>query len=283
VRLLTPEQTPNLLQGTVCRQSRLAVLLVSVVMAVMIIGIPAFLLWQVSLPWWIKLAGAGITGLVARWLIGNVLKCWRGSNWLMRIAPDGLWVNIRSYQNPDLPPGRTVVHLPYDEIDQVCEHIWKRTERSAGGTTMWTDRYFEIRLAGPAVDELRSEIAEERRRHVERSHLGGVATSRSRSGHVPVTVTHDNTIRLAWRGRFDWVSPPLRRVLRELEGRVTVGAATNSELSNSKNLNSEEVDSLTLQLVESGDKLGAVKLLTDRRGYSTTEAHRFVEELTATL
>jgi hypothetical protein len=283
MRLMTPEQMPNMLQGTVCRQSRLAVLLVCILMGGMIIGVPAFLLWQVTLPWWIKLVGACITGLVARWLIGNVLKSWRSSNWLMRIAPDGLWINIRSYQNHGLPPGRTVVHLPYDEIDQVNEHVWKRTERSSDGTATWADRYLDIRLVKPLVNELRAEIAEERRRHVQRTHLGGVAKSRSRSGHVPVTVMADDTIRLAWRGRFDWVSPSLRRVLRELEGRVTVGEATHSDLSNSKGLSSDEIDTLTLQLVESGDKLGAVKLLSDRRGYSTTEAHRFVEELTATL
>jgi hypothetical protein len=201
----------------------------------------------------------------------------------MRIAPDGLWINIRSYQNHQLPPGRTIVHLVYDEIDQVREHVWKRTERSSDGTTMWTDRYLDIRLVAMVAEELRAEIAEERRRHVASSHLGGMVKSCSRSGHVPVTVFDDKTIRLAWRGRFDWISPSIRSILRDLEGRVTVGSATHSELSNSKKLTSEEVDNLMLQLVESGDKLGAVKLLTDRRGYSTTEAHRFVEELTATL
>jgi hypothetical protein len=283
MRLLTPEEMPNMQQGTLCRQSRLMVVLVSALMGAMIIGLPVFLLWHATLPWWIKLAGTGIAGLIARWLIGNVLKSCRRSNWLMRIAPDGLWINIRSYQNHELPPGRTIVHLPYDEIDQVCEHVWKRTERSSDGTTMWTDRYLDVRLVAPVAEELRAEIADERRRHVPSSHLGGMVKSRSRSGHVPVTVFGDHTIRLAWRGRFDWISPSLRLVLRELEGRVTVGVATNSDLSNSKELTSEEVDSLMLQLVESGDKLGAVKLLTDRRGYNTTEAHRFVEELTATL
>ena len=283
MRLLSLDETPHMLQGTVCRQSRLAVLLVSVIMGAMLIGLPAFLVWHAPLPWWIKLLGAGLAGLVARWLIGNVLKSWRSSNWLLRIAPDGLWINIRSYLNHELPPGRTIVHLPYEEIAQVCEHFWKRTEQSSDGTTMWTDRYLDIRLVEPVAEPLRAELAEERRRYVANSHLGGLATSRSRNGHAPVTVPSDNAIRIAWRGRFDWVSPSLRRVLRELEGRVAVGSATHSELSSSQDLSGEEIDSLTLQLVESGDKMGAVKLLKDRRGYTMTEAHRFVEELTAAL
>ena len=283
MRLLTLEQMPHMLQGTVCRQSRLGVLLCAVLMAAMLIGIPAFLVWNAPLPWWLKLLGAGLGGLVARRLVGNVLKSWRNSNWLMRIAPDGLWINLRSYLNHELPPGRTVIHLPYDEIDDVCEHVWKRAEQSSDGTTMWTDRYLDIRLVVPVAEELRAELAEELRRHVTCSHLGGLVKSRSRNGHAPVTISSDDTIRLAWRGRFDWVSPPLRRILRELEGRVTVGSATHSDLSNLKTLTSEEIDSLTLQLVESGDRMGAVKLLKDRRSYSTTEAHRFVEELTAAL
>jgi hypothetical protein len=283
MRLLSLEEMPQMLQGTVCRQSRFAVLLVSVVMAAMLIGLPAYLVWHAPLPWWIKLLGAGLSGLVARWLIGNVLKSWRSTNWLMRIAPDGLWINTRSYLNLELPPGRTIVHLPYEEVDQVCEHLWKRTEQSSDGATMWTDRYLDIRLVEPAAEPLRAELAEERRRYVANSHLDGLATSRSRNGHAPVTVPSDNAIRLAWRGRFDWVSPPLHRILRELEGRVAVGSATHSELSSSQNLSGAEIDSLTLQLVESGDKMGAVKLLNDRRGYTMTEAHQFVEELTAAL
>ena len=98
-----------------------------------------------------------------------------------------------------------------------------------------------------------------------------------------MTIAGNNVIRLVWRGQSDWISPPLHRILRELESHVTVAPTTYCDVSNLKDLNSEEVDTLTLQLVESGDKLGAIKLLQERCGYSTTEAHRFVEELTAAL
>jgi hypothetical protein len=98
-----------------------------------------------------------------------------------------------------------------------------------------------------------------------------------------VTVLGNNTVRLAWRGRFDWVTPSLHLVLGKLQGRITVRETTRSNLSASEPLSSDEIDNLTLRMVESGDRMGAVKLLADRRGYSLTEAHQFVEELTAAL
>jgi hypothetical protein len=249
----------------------------------MLLGIPAFLLWQAPFPWWVKIIGAGLGGLVIRCLFEYVRKSWSRSNWLLQIAPDGLWINLRSYLNPELPPGRTVVHLPLDEIEQACEHVWKRAEKSNEGTTTWTDRYLDIQLHDPVSAELRAELADERRRYVSRSYFRGIVKSRSRNGHVPVTILGDNTVRLAWRGRFDWVTPPLSHVLRELRGRITVRETTHSNLSTIEPLTSEEIDTLTLRMVESGDTMGAVKLLTDRRGYSLTAAHQFVEELTATL
>jgi hypothetical protein len=283
MQLLSPDEMPDLLQGTVCRQSRMGVLLLALLMGVMLLGIPGFLLCQAPLPWWIKAIGAGFGGFVMHWLVGYVRKSWRSSNWLLRITPGGLWINLRSYLNPDLPSSRTIVHLQLGEINQACEHVWKRAETSSDGTTTWTDRYLDIQLRDSVSAELRAEIAEERRRHVSRSHLGGIVKSRSRHGHVAVTIVGDHTIRLAWRGRFDWVSPSLRHVLRELAGRITIRATTHSVLSTMEPLTSEEIDSLTLRLVESGDKMGAVKLLTDRRGYGLTEAHQFVDELTAAL
>ena len=89
---------------------------------------------------------------------------------------------------------------------------------------------------------------QERRRHEGKSHFGGLVTSRSRNGHTPVTVPSDDVIRIAWRGRHDWVSPSLRNTLRQLQGRVRVGEATLADLSNLNVLSSEEIDRLTLEL-----------------------------------
>ena len=279
MRLITPEETPADVRGVVCRQSRLVSALATSLMLVLILGVPGFLVWQARPPWWAMLLAAAVAGLIVRWFVGIFVKCWRPSNWLLRIARDGLWINLRSYLNYELPPAKTVVFLPYDEIAYAREHAAKLAEKNRGRTMTWTDRFLELEIVGVSTDELCSELAAELRRQVTRTHLGGLATSRSRHGHAPVTVHDSHVIRIAWRGRYDWVSPSLRRTLGELRSRVRIGEPTRADLTDLHALTSKEVDKLTLQLVESGDKLGAIKLLTDRRGCSTTEAHQLVEDL----
>jgi hypothetical protein len=281
MRLLRPEEMPGMIQGTVCRQSRLASLLYAVAMLTLLVGVPGFLIWNAALPWWAVMLAAGFAVLVVRWLGGNVISAWRSGNWLLRISPDGLWINLRWYLNHEFPPGRTVVHLPYERIACVRQHVVKRVEKTSDGTTAWTERSLELQLTGAVPEELRAELAVERLRQVTRSHLGGLAESRSRYGNSHVTVPANDVIRIAWRNRFCWVTPPLGRTLRELKRYVAVGEPTLTDFSNWQTMSDAEVDRLTLQLVESGDKMGAIKLLTARRGYSTTDARLFVEELTA--
>jgi hypothetical protein len=283
MRLVTPEEMPADLRGVVCRQSRVVSALGTAVLLALIIGVPAFLMWQAELPWWVMVFAAALAGFVVRWFLGNMVKSWRPSNWLLRIDRDGLWINIRSYLNRDFAPAKTVIHVPYNEIARVREHIVKRAEKTSDSTTVWTDRYMDLELLEAAPEEIRAELAEERRRHVTRSHLGGFVTSRSRNGHVPVTAPENDVIRIAWRGRYDWVSPSLRRALQELRPRVRIGEPTRDDRTDLHALSAGEVDKLTRELVESGDKLGAIKLLTDRRGCSTTEARQLVEELTGAV
>jgi hypothetical protein len=45
----------------------------------------------------------------------------------------------------------------------------------------------------------------------------------------------------------------------------------------------EQFESRVLQLIETGDRRVAVKLLAERRGYTTTEAKLFVDELNRRL
>jgi len=130
------------------------------------------------------------------------------------------------------------------------------------------------------LQELAAEIAEERRRHAEGVHLGGLVTSRGRHHHVPVTVAGEDRLRVQWRGRQDFVVPGLKRVLRELAAECTVLESTSEDLRNLNAVSTAEVDQAILDRVESGDVLGATKLLREKRGYSLKEAQEFVEELT---
>ena len=85
-------------------------------------------------------------------------------------------------------------------------------------------------------------------------------------------------VRIAWRGHGYDVVPPLDRVLDELSQRIEVAEPTRTDRADCYQLSEAELDELIAQLVRSGDSMEAVELLVRRRGYSTTEAHKLVEE-----
>jgi hypothetical protein len=194
-----------------------------------------------------------------------------------------LWINLRSYQNRDFAPAATVLFVPYQEIASVSEQTVKRSERTGSNNMVWTDRYLDIRLVDPAPTEVPAEIAEERSRVVPGVHLGGLVTSRSRNNHVPVSLPADRVLRLAWRGRFDFVVPSLKIALRDLAAECTVEESLVTDATNAESLTSDEVDARIVECVENGDTIGAVKLLRERRGFSLDDSKKFVDELTVRL
>jgi hypothetical protein len=252
-------------------------------MLAIVAALPVFLVWQARPSMWISFPVLSFASLMAIWLSGVVRKAFRSTNWLMRIAPDGLWINLRSYLNRDFAPAATVLFVPYAEIAGVGEHSVKREERNNGRITTWTDRYLEIHLVEPALAELAAEIAEERRRRAEGVHLGGLVTSSGRHQHVPVTVPRDDLVRIAWRGRQDFVVPRLKNVLRELTATCNVLEPTTEDAANVDVLTAEDLDRLILERVETGDTFGAIKLLRNQRGYSLKDAKQFIDELTVQL
>ena len=283
MQLFSPSQVSSVIQGRVCRQSRLVSVVGAVVMALMLVGFPLFLLSKAELAGWVWIPASIVVVLIVLAFGRLAARSLGADNWLMRIAPDGLWINLRSYLNRDFATGATVLFVPYGEIAGVGEHSVKRVERNNGRTATWTDRFLDIHFAEPALAELRVEVAEERRRVVEGVHLGGLVTSRTRHHHVPVTIPEDDLLRIAWRGRQDFVVPSLNRVLRELAAECAVVEAPIEDVAKVEQLSSEQVDRLILDRVEKGDTLGAVKLLREVRGYSLKDAKNFVEELVVRL
>ena len=283
MQLYFPDQIPGTIQGRVCRHSRLMAVVGVALMFLFLAAMPTFLIWKIKPSIWISGPALLFAGLILKWLAGVAIKACRSTNWLMRIAPNGLWINLRSYLNRDFAPATTVLFVPYSDIASVRQYTVKRTERNHGGVTAWTDRYLEVRLNDPAPDEVAAEISEERRRHKPGKHLGGLVTSRSRNHHVPISMPEDDVLRLAWLTRFDFIIPSLKKVLRELAGRCTIEDHAVNNVANVQQLTGEEVDRLILECVETGDRFGAMNLLRDKRGYSTTDAKKFVDELTVKI
>jgi hypothetical protein len=78
-----------------------------------------------------------------------------------------------------------------------------------------------------------------------------------------------------------WAAPSLKRVLHELAQFVPVEEPRRLDRDNWRDLSPDELDDQVLALVQAGDRMAATQLLVRSRGYSTTEAHQFVNELHA--
>ena len=255
--------------GLCCRQAPVRGLVGVLIGSAVLVG-AVFLLRHFGAPWYFWGAFAALAALIVPLFLANALAKFRPTNWLVRLGPDGLWVNLRSYQNHHLPEAATVLHLPYAEIASARRHLetWTTPARPASNAgTHWKRESLELSLASGDTREIARALADERGRR-----------AAIRWTHQAVTVPAAGVVRIAWRGHGNDVAPPLTRVLEELSRHVPMGEPTRTDRGGWLQLSDAELDELVAELVRSGDNLEASQLLMRRRGYSATEAHRYVEE-----
>lgn len=255
--------------GTCCRQSPVRSIVGSLIVCSFLIGF-VLVLWQRGVHWLFWGGCAALAALLVPWFIADALAKLHSMNWLVRLGSDGLWINLRSYQNRGLPMAETVVHLPYKEIASARRHLesWSTPmEPSSLSATHWKQESLDLTIVSGQTREIARALVEERQR---RAIIKGM--------HQAVTVPTQGVVRIAWRGHGNDVVPSLTRVLEELGQRVKVQDATRTDRGDWSDLSETELDELVAQLARSGDDLVAVQLLTRRRGYSHAEAQRYVDE-----
>ncbi len=254
--------------GMCCRQAPLRGLIGSLVLCACFIG-GAVLLWQQGFPWIVWCWCAVLAVLLVPWILADALAKFRSTNWLLWLGPDGLWINLRSYQNSHLPEADIVLHLAYKEIASARRHLetwFTPSEPSALTGTYWKEESLELSLVSDETREIAKALADERGR-----------CAVIKGPHQAVTVPAAGVVRIAWRGHGNDVVPPLTRVLDELSRRVEVDEPTRTDRAAWHQLSGTELDELVAQLVRSGDDLAASQLLMRRRGCSATEAHKLAE------
>jgi hypothetical protein len=255
--------------GMCCRQSPLRGLIGGLIVCAFFIGFVLILRhWEVSGFVW---GGCAVlAALLVPWFLADALAKFRSANWLLRLGPEGLWINLRSYQNHRLPEAATVLYLPYEEIASAHRHLetWSTpAEPTSNAGTHWKQESLELALVSGQTRKIATALADERGR---RAAIKGT--------HQAVTVPAAGVVRIGWRGHGNDVAPALTRVLDELRRRVKVDEPTRLDRGDWLQLSEAALDELVAQLVQSGDAFEAAELLVRRRGCSTSEAHNLVKE-----
>jgi len=269
-------------RGLVGRQSRLQGVVSALVMGGVLVGIPAAT-WYFGAHWLFWIVSGGLALLIVPLIVADAAARFRRTNWLLWLDPDGIWINLRSYQAARDGDPPTLVRLRYDEIASAA----KRVETyllpgSKGGSVRHREQSIDLRLNQPGTKELRVALENERNHLGKgRTYAGGITVT-TRACLYPVSAPEDDLVRILWRsGHGHHASPSLAAVLRELEGHgVPIGEPTQLDRGRLDGLSDAELSDLVRHLAGSGGGLAAAKLLQERCGLTTTEARREIDAIT---
>lgn len=228
------------------------------------------------LPWWGWLVASPMV-LIALLIWGVVIvaayralsACFRSTNWVMKVAHTGVYLQYRSYLNYHFADeGPTVVFVGFDEIASARKTIHHtRGVDSEGDERITGKKWLEMRLGDVDTEDLRAAAASEA---APRKGVGG----RSRFHHVPVWVSGSGVVRVEWRGRG---------MLRSFPGSVSIGPVERTGVGYEGDGGESRLEEQIIELMEQGRRMGAVKLIRRRYAMNLTQATRFADELAGRL
>lgn len=202
----------------------------------------------------------------------GVLRGLRAGHWVVRLRREGIALHLRSYLNADLPADDPVVlWIDRREIAALVPLRQRKTLPSSDGDATMIETRLEIRLTHARTAELAQALKRERS-----------PGNRGRTHHhsYGVRVSASDRVEVTWRSAHYALRPGLARFLAAAEADYPVEDLRKERLEDWRELDARAFDDLVLERCEQGDHFGAIRLLRQRHGWSTTEARQFVDELT---
>ena len=99
----------------------------------------------------------------------------------------------------------------------------------------------------------------------------------------PVRLVEDRVLRLHWRGGSSFVLPSAKKALAELSRFAPIRDTRNKRVDTAKPATEKaQQENQIIELLERGDRIGAIKLARRCYGCSLTEAQQLVEGLLTT-
>jgi hypothetical protein len=202
--------------GLLCRQSRLAGILGTLLICGLFAGIP-IVWWKLGAPPIVWGGCALLALIIVPLLLRDLPLRLRSSSWVLWIRPDGLWIRFRSYQERHAPQDApAVAHVEFNEISQVQPMVDAYTTPRAHGhsSVRHREQVLLVRLDDSLGDILQEALTADRSRPAKECDEPGFIQVAERASHFGVTMPSPTVIRIAWRGGHgNYVTPPLDRVL----------------------------------------------------------------------
>ncbi len=260
----------------ICRATRWPVLVLLAIFWV----IP-LVWWSLDAPTWVLVISAAVPLLITWPLLGTWRKRGRADNWVLAVAHDGVWLNLRDCEYHEAPPGETIVFLPYHELAAARRAVHRySTPSSDDGSTQHRDVFLEICLAKPDEGTLQEALRQESLRLLqERRYLGGLVTVLSRRTHTAVAMRGADCVRIKFWSSSYGLRPSVRRVLAELSMWIRVDEDFAERSPSWEVVDDAELDDLIRRLCANGQRMDATTLLQRRRGLTLTEAKQATDRL----
>lgn len=228
--------------------------------------------WMVDgLPGWMRALASLLFGLPLCWIAAvlarGAARGLRRGRWTLRVGPEGLWLNPRSYLNE--ASGRTPapwLRLSWSDLTAASAGEQRaHVPDEDGGRTQIVDRWIDLELSQPLAAEALRALERERGERVGTRFLA-----------FPIEPRGERALRVHWHTRGLALAPTRERVLEVLGQRVSVRAPEDAATLQASELATEEVEALARDLHARGRVMEALRLLRARNGWSLGRARAWL-------
>ena len=273
MKLLAISQYTPSPDSVVFRQSKLPATFALLVFGGLTAGL-AYAILKQGWPAWLWL-GVVVMVMVTKAFLSRLTATFKASNWTMSLDGSQLFIKFRTHLNHHFSDAdEVIIALDADEILAARKHVKRIKIEKSDTTESYKQTSLELVLDPSKIELIDVALAEERRRNAPK-----IGISRTKNMHFFASVKKPDLLRVVWRSKSDFVIPNISRTLQQLAHLTTIDPDRVEPKRDSKPLDTQ-TESDIIERIEAGDVFGALHLLKQHYGYSTTEAKNFIDELT---
>ncbi len=241
-----------------------------------------------------NLLGVGIAGSIGlvvclTGLLGGFayfttfLAALKPGNWVLRAAPEGLYLKLRAFTDHRRPEDDPIViFIPRREVrwlrthDQLARTVGRSGDvASREDDTLSAQQYLEIDLHGGDLAELKTRLERERGAWGP-TFIKGVT---QKSKGAAVSIRPEDVIRIDWKTKGTRLRPKLSEAMAHLGRAYPLAPDFESEQEQAKDLDRDAQERRLLDMVMQGNTIDAVIVAKNLYGFTTTQAKQFVDDL----